>query len=217
MPPLRPNCQNCSVGRKNGDRRKQLCHWSFINQAKTMEVEDQSVSFLQRYEDKIRHFGMLRRWNDSQCFLSENPDLVCEETARYLALWCYHLESEQKTALMEQVAHQAVVMQFIIEIAKSSNVDPRGCFRLFFQKAKADEEGYIEAFKSGLEAFKLGVRMHSQSQRHGALNLQNPSHPAGFEQMNTQNTPHCHLHSDVLHWAPIQETEGEDTKTMDIQ
>jgi len=37
---------------------------------------------------------------------------------------------------MEQVAHQAVVMQFIIEIAKNCNVDPRGCFRLFFQKAK---------------------------------------------------------------------------------
>lgn len=40
---------------------------------------------------------------------------------------------------MEQVAHQAVVMQFIIEIAKNCNVDPRGCFRLFFQKAKVSD------------------------------------------------------------------------------
>lgn len=37
---------------------------------------------------------------------------------------------------MEQIAHQAVVMQFIMEMAKNCNVDPRGCFRLFFQKAK---------------------------------------------------------------------------------
>ena len=35
-----------------------------------------------------------------------------------------------------QIAHQAVVMQFIMEMAKNCNVDPRGCFRLFFQKAK---------------------------------------------------------------------------------
>lgn len=42
---------------------------------------------------------------------------------------------------MEQVAHQAVAMQFIIEIAKSCNVDPRGCFRLFFQKAKVSQLG----------------------------------------------------------------------------
>lgn len=40
---------------------------------------------------------------------------------------------------MEQVAHQAVVMQFILGIAKSCNVDPRGCFRLFFQKAKVSQ------------------------------------------------------------------------------
>lgn len=43
---------------------------------------------------------------------------------------------------MEQIAHQAVVMQFIIEMARSCNVDPRGCFRLFFQKAKVSQNLY---------------------------------------------------------------------------
>ncbi|XP_072260317.1 hsp90 co-chaperone Cdc37-like 1 [Pyxicephalus adspersus] len=193
---------------------------SFINQAKTREDEDQPLSFLQKYEDKIRHFGMLSRWNDSQWFLSEYPDLVCDETARYLLMWCYHLESEQKRALMEQVAHQAVVMQFIIEMAKSSNIDPRGCFRLFFQKAKAEEEGYIEAFKSELEAFKLRVRLHIESQRHCSVNLQNP--PPGYEQMgipcfNTQNVPYYQLNSDLRHFVPVKPTEEDDTKMMDIQ
>lgn len=42
----------------------------------------------------------------------------------------------QKEALMEQVAHQAVVMQFILEMASNSQQDPRGCFRHFFHKAK---------------------------------------------------------------------------------
>jgi hypothetical protein len=46
----------------------------------------------------------------------------------------------QKGALMEQIAHQAVVMQFIMEMAKNCNVDPRGCFRLFFQKAKVSSD-----------------------------------------------------------------------------
>ncbi|XP_074021557.1 hsp90 co-chaperone Cdc37-like 1 [Numenius arquata] len=107
---------------------------------------------------------MLGRWDDSQRFLSDHPYLVCEETTKYLILWCFHLEAEQKRALMEQIAHQAVVMQFIIEMARSCNVDPRGCFRLFFQKAKAGEEGYLEAFKTELEAFKSRVRICSQSQ-----------------------------------------------------
>lgn len=42
----------------------------------------------------------------------------------------------QKHALMEQVAHQTIVMQFILELAKSLKVDPRGCFRQFFTKIK---------------------------------------------------------------------------------
>jgi hypothetical protein len=37
---------------------------------------------------------------------------------------------------MEQVAHQAVAMQFILEMASTSQQDPRGCFRHFFHKAK---------------------------------------------------------------------------------
>lgn len=42
----------------------------------------------------------------------------------------------QKHALMEQVAHQTIVMQFILELAKSLKVDPRACFRQFFTKIK---------------------------------------------------------------------------------
>ncbi|KAM9329572.1 hsp90 co-chaperone Cdc37-like 1 [Gastrophryne carolinensis] len=182
---------------------------SFINQAKSGEEKDQSLSFVQRYEDKIRHFGMLSRWNDSQMFLSEYPDLVCEETARYLLLWCYHLESEQKTALMEQVAHQVVVMQFIIEMAKNTNVDPRGCFRLFFQRAKAEEEGYIEVFKSELSAFKSRVRMYTETQR----NQHNPWHPLGYGQSGTLAF-NPQQNSEVHHFVRLEE---EDAKMMDIQ
>ncbi|XP_006276099.1 hsp90 co-chaperone Cdc37-like 1 isoform X1 [Alligator mississippiensis] len=161
---------------------KEVFNKSFINQntGKEVEDEDASKSFMQKHEQRIRYFGMLSRWDDSQRFLSDHPYLVCEETARYLILWCFHLEAEQKGALMEQVAHQAVVMQFIIEMAKSCNVDPRGCFRLFFQRAKAGEEGYIEAFKNELEAFKSRVRICSQSHSFQAMSVQNPSFYAGL-------------------------------------
>lgn len=50
---------------------------------------------------------------------------------------------------MEQVAHQAVVMQFIIEMAKSCNVDPRGCFRLFFQRAKVRRGAFCSTWREG--------------------------------------------------------------------
>lgn len=42
----------------------------------------------------------------------------------------------QKHALMEQVAHQAIVLKFILDLAQTLKVDPRGCFRRFFSKIK---------------------------------------------------------------------------------
>ncbi|XP_065146437.1 hsp90 co-chaperone Cdc37-like 1 isoform X1 [Paramisgurnus dabryanus] len=126
---------------------------------------DKSQSFVQRYEELLKHFGMLRRWDDSQRFLSEYHHLICEETANYLILWCFRLQAEQKEALMEQVAHQAVVMQFILEMARNTQQDPRGCFRQFFQKAKAGQEGYLDVFHAELVAFKQRVKEYTMKSK----------------------------------------------------
>ncbi|KAF4082708.1 hypothetical protein AMELA_G00154730 [Ameiurus melas] len=122
---------------------------------------DKSLTFVQRHEEELKHFGMLRRWDDSQRFLAQLPHLICEETANYLILWCFRLYAEEKEALMEQVAHQAVAMQFILEMARSVQQDPRACFRQFFHKAKAGQEGYLDVFHTELEAFKHRVREYA--------------------------------------------------------
>lgn len=122
------------------------------------EKEKKHKTFVEKYEKQIKHFGMLRRWDDSQRYLSDNPSLVCEETANYLVIMCIDLEVEEKHALMEQVAHQTIVMQFILELAKSLKVDPRGCFRQFFEKIKTADQQYQDAFNDELESFKERVR-----------------------------------------------------------
>lgn len=122
------------------------------------EKEKKHKTFVEQHEKQIKHFGMLRRWDDSQKYLSDNPHLVCEETANYLVIMCIDLEVEEKRALMEQVAHQTIVMQFILELAKSLKVDPRGCFRQFFAKIKTSDQQYQDAFNDELESFKERVR-----------------------------------------------------------
>ncbi|XP_058510631.1 hsp90 co-chaperone Cdc37-like [Solea solea] len=122
------------------------------------EKEQKHKTFVEKNEKQIKHFGMLRRWDDSQKYLSDNPHLVCEETANYLVIMCIDLEVEEKRALMEQVAHQTIVMQFILELAKSLKVDPRGCFRQFFAKIKTADQQYQDAFNDELESFKERVR-----------------------------------------------------------
>lgn len=136
---------------------------SIINvQSQPVEMDqDKCKTFLQKYEQEIRHFGMLRRWDDSQRFLANMPQLISEETANFLILWCIRLQQERKEALMEQVAHQAVVMQFILEMASNSQQDPRGCFRQFFHKAKEGQDVYLEVFHAELEAFKYRLKEYA--------------------------------------------------------
>ncbi|KAG7460306.1 hypothetical protein MATL_G00220160 [Megalops atlanticus] len=104
------------------------------------EKEQKHRTFVEKYEKQIKHF--------------DNPHLVCEETANYLLIVCIDLEVEEKHALMEQVSHQTIVMQFILELAKSLKVDPCGCFRQFFAKIKQ----YQDAFSDELQSFKERVR-----------------------------------------------------------
>ncbi|XP_072420527.1 hsp90 co-chaperone Cdc37 [Chiloscyllium punctatum] len=133
------------------------------------DKEKKHKTFVEKYEKQIKHFGMLSRWDDSQKYLSDHPHLVCEETANYLVIWCIDLEVEEKHALMEQVAHQTIVMQFILELAKSLKVDPRACFRQFFTKIKTADKQYIEAFNDELGAFKERVKGRAQARIEKAM------------------------------------------------
>lgn len=66
---------------------------------------------------------------------------------------------------MEQVAHQTIVMQFILELAKSLKVDPRGCFRQFFDKIKVCLRVKVIHFPLALNsnAYRLAVTFPSQT------------------------------------------------------
>lgn len=127
------------------------------------EMTDEEKAELQRIfvkenEKLLKKFGMFQKYDDSKNFLKEHPHLACEETANYLVIWCINLEVEGKHELMEHVAHQCICMQFIIELAKHLNVDPRACIASFFSRIQMADMEYKDAFKSELEAFKGRVK-----------------------------------------------------------
>ena len=50
---------------------------------------------MEKNKDNIKKYGMFRNYDDSQRFLEEHLELVCEETANYLVVWCIDLEIEE--------------------------------------------------------------------------------------------------------------------------
>ena len=118
------------------------------------EKEKRYKEFVDKNEAQIKEFGMLSKWDDCKKYLTERPNLCCEETANYLTLWCLNLEIEDKHSLMEHVAKQAIAMQYMLELAKQLDVDVRGCISSFFTRIQQADQQYIDAFNDEIEAFK---------------------------------------------------------------
>merc|ERR1719347_1657002 len=123
------------------------------------EREKKMKKFVKENEKKIKEFGMLQKFDDSKRFLMDGmTHLACDETANYLVIWCLDLEMEEKRDLMQHVAHQCICMQYLLELAKQLETDPRACISSFFTKIQVADEEYKSAFYSELEAFKERIR-----------------------------------------------------------
>lgn len=63
------------------------------------EIFYSKQKFIEEHEEKVRHYGMLRRYDESRAYLKAHDYLVCQSTADYLISWCAVLE----------VGHQVII------------------------------------------------------------------------------------------------------------
>jgi len=122
------------------------------------EKEEKMKNFVKQHEKEIKEFGWLKKYDDSKAYMQEKPYLACEETANYLVIHCLNLELQEKCKAMEQVAHQCICVQYLLELAKQLDVDPRSCIASFFSKIQIADLEYRKAFDDELEAFKDRIR-----------------------------------------------------------
>lgn len=130
------------------------------------EKAERCQAFMDKYKKEIEHYGMLYDYNDSEDYLRKNPYLACDDTANYLALWCINLEVQEKHSLVERVAHQTIIMQYILEFAKSLDARPQATIHSFFtkmKKAKTDFKEYMDAFEDELQSFLKRVKERAQA------------------------------------------------------
>lgn len=133
------------------------------------EREQRMKEFVKKNEKLLKQYGMLRKFDDSKRFLLEHPELVCEDTANYLVIWCINLEMEEKKELAGHVAHQCICMQFILELSKQLDVDPRACVGSFFTKIQVADPDYKAAFEDEIRSFKERVSRRAKEKLDQAI------------------------------------------------
>lgn len=72
---------------------------------------------------------------------------------------------------MEHVAHQTICMQFILELAKQLDYDPRACVDAFFSKIQVAEPEYKASFTDELEQFKERIRKRAAEKIEEAIKV----------------------------------------------
>lgn len=70
---------------------------------------------------------------------------------------------------MEHVAHQCICMQYILELSKQLDVDPRACVGSFFSRIQVAEVEYKNSFDDELKAFKERIRKRAAEKVQEAL------------------------------------------------
>ena len=60
--------------------------------------------------------------------------------------------------LMEQVAHQTIILQFILQLGLQMKTDPRNCYAAFFKRFETMQPEYLESFNDELSSFKKRVK-----------------------------------------------------------
>lgn len=117
------------------------------------EKEMHMKNFVKENKPIMEKYGMMRKYDDTKKFLLENHQLVCEDTANYLVIWCINLEMEKKHELMTHVAHQCICMQYILELSKQLDVDPRACVGSFCDRIQVADNEYKRQFDDEVKAF----------------------------------------------------------------
>jgi len=139
--------------KENEDKDEELSEEDFLKKQK--EYQD-------KHEKHLKQYGMLSKPEESKKFLQSHPELICEKAANFLVIWCVDLEVEEKTSLMERVAHQTIILQFILQLAKSMKADPRDCYIIFFNKFSKLEADYMKNFTEELDSFKGRIKERAQ-------------------------------------------------------
>lgn len=122
------------------------------------ERESKMRDFVNKYDKELKAFGWLKKFDDSKAYMLERPYLACEETANFLVIHCLNLEMQEKYGAMEQVAHQCICVQYLLELSKQLDVDPRSCISSFFSKIQIADPEYKKAFDDELVAFKARIK-----------------------------------------------------------
>lgn len=126
------------------------------------EVDDMQA-FFKKYREKAIAYAHLKDLKASQKYLGENIELLSPHLSSFLVIYCVDCQVDDDEELVKTVAHQAITIQYIFELAKSLKRDPRDCYNAFFARMATAQDEYKKVFEDEIASLIDRVKDRAQA------------------------------------------------------
>mmetsp|Transcript_3574 Transcript_3574/g.7191 ORF Transcript_3574/g.7191 Transcript_3574/m.7191 type:complete len:365 (-) Transcript_3574:158-1252(-) len=153
---------------------EEMCHVvderTIVNSAQPMPKDLKDLGYekyVKRYEKKLETYSKLETESLSQGFLIKNAELLHDHCSGYLLLKALDFEMKGETESMVKVVKQYLIVQYVLDLAKSmGGKDPREVLLPFFKKLEDSEKmaGLKEEVASFAEKIKARAKVKLEEQ-----------------------------------------------------
>lgn len=135
------------------------------------EDSKRMAKFFEDNEDLLQQYGRLKDLSSSEQFILEHPRLASEYSANYLTIECLNLAIDEKDEDMCTMARQCIVMQYLLELAKSLNAiaTNTNVIKNFFKKFQIADPSYLKMYEEEVTAFQDRLRRRAKEKRETAV------------------------------------------------
>ncbi|GMT16740.1 hypothetical protein PFISCL1PPCAC_8037 [Pristionchus fissidentatus] len=144
-------------------------------QPKTLSDEEDSKRMYKYFEDqesKLKTFSRIHGLDATEAYMLEHPLLASEYAVNWITIEALNLAIEDKSDKeMCVVAEQCIILQYLLELAKSLRAEPTNTnmIKNFFKKFKAADPSYMKVFYDEVSSFQNRLRLRAKQKRDDAL------------------------------------------------
>lgn len=135
------------------------------------EEEKRMASFFAANDILLKEYGNLRSLEASEKFLLEYPHLASDFSANFLTIEALNYAMEFKDDEMSAYARQCIIIQYLLELAKTLGALPTNInvIKSFFKKFRSADPSYLKMFHEEVDGFRDRLRKRGKDKRDQAI------------------------------------------------
>lgn len=153
------------------DEQKKKLEASKPKKLDEAEEHKRTLKYFDENETLLQRMSQLKGFTKLEEFMLEHPQLASEYATNWMTIEALNYAIEEDEEKMDRLAHNCIVIQYLLELAKSLNAlaTNTNVIKNFFKKITAAEHMYMKMYQEEVESFKERLRKRAKDKREAAI------------------------------------------------